>query len=44
MIEKKETLYQLLKKAANKTSKAISQSLFFQSVVGFLNVSYMITC
>ena len=33
-----------LKKAANKTSKTITQSLFVQSVVRFWNVSKTVTC
>ena len=41
---KKETLYRFLKKATNKTSKTIAQSLSFQSVVRFSNVSYTIIC
>ena len=44
MTGKKETLDQFLRKAANKTSKTIAQSLFFQFAVGFLAVSYAITC
>ena len=39
MTVKKETLFQLLKKTTNKTSKTIVQSLFFQSVARFSNVS-----
>ena len=42
MTVKKKTLYQFLKKETNKTSKIIAQSLFFQSVVTFSNVSYAI--
>ena len=43
-LEKKETLYQFFKKETSKASKTIAQSLFFQTVVRFSNVSYTITC
>ena len=42
MNEKKETLYFYLKKARNKTSKTIIQSLLFQSAVWFLNILYTV--
>ena len=41
---KKETLHQFLKQVRKKTSKTIFQSLFFQYLARFLNVSYTITC
>ena len=44
MTVKKETLFQFLEKMRNKTSKTIVQSLFFQSVPRFSNVSYTIKC
>ena len=44
LFKKFKNCWKSLKKAANKTSKTITQSLFVQSVVRFWNVSKTVTC
>ena len=44
LFQKFKNCLKFLKKATNKTSKTLAQSLFVQSVVRFSNVSKTVTC